>query len=135
MSSIIRLLRDRRGAALAEYGLLLAGITMVSLVAVSVLGGKVGGLVGAVASILPGAWNEQNAPVAVGQLLETRTADLDGDGKVEQRLDMISIADEKSGTPRLGTQLGLGSGSDAAHASSHLYQLGSQPNPFHSGGN
>jgi Flp pilus assembly pilin Flp len=133
VSFIIRLLRDRKGAALAEYGLLLAGITMVSLVAVSVLGGKVGGLVGSVASILPGAWSEQNAPVAVGQLVETRTADADGDGVLEQRLDMIGIADDKSGTPRLGAQLGLGEGSQGEHAASHLYQLGSKPNPFHGG--
>jgi Flp pilus assembly pilin Flp len=135
MSWIIRLLRDRKGAALAEYGLLLAGITMVSLVAVSVLGSKVGGLVGAVASVLPGAWAEQNAPVAVGELLETRTYDGDGDGKVEQRLDMVDIADERSGTARLGFQMGLGRGEEGAHASSHLYQLGSKPNPNHSGGN
>ena len=49
--------RTRRegGAALAEYGLLVAGITMASLVAVSVLGGKVGGLVASVATLLPGS--------------------------------------------------------------------------------
>ena len=36
--------RRRQGAALAEYGLLLAGLTLASMVAVSVLGGKVGGI-------------------------------------------------------------------------------------------
>ena len=45
--------RRQRGAALAEYGLLVAGVTLASLVAVSVLGGKVGGLVASVATLLP----------------------------------------------------------------------------------
>ena len=69
----IRRRKDRRresGAALAEYGLLVAGITMVSLVAVTVLGSKVGGLIGSVATLLPGAYTDQNAPVQVGQMLE-----------------------------------------------------------------
>jgi Flp pilus assembly pilin Flp len=123
-----RLLRDRRGAALAEYGLLLAGITLVSLGAVAVLGGKVGGLVGAVSSILPGAYERQNAPVVVGELLETRISDVNGDGVDEISIDMVGISDQKSNTPRLGSALGLDS-----HGSSHLYQLGSQKNRHHGG--
>jgi Flp pilus assembly pilin Flp len=120
-----RLLRDRKGAALAEYGLLLAGITMVSLVAVSVLGGKVAGLVGAIASVLPGAMAQQNAPVYVGQLIETRTANDNGDHSFEQKLDMVRITDQNQNTPRLGATMGLD-----AHGSSHLYQFGSDENPF-----
>ena len=61
----MRRTRNRRresGAALAEYGLLVAGITMVSLVAVSVLGSKVGGLIGTVGTLLPGAYTDLNAP-------------------------------------------------------------------------
>lgn len=129
MNLLRRIARNRRGAALAEYGLLLAGITMVSLAAVSVLGGKVGGLVGAVASLLPGAYAQQNAPVHVGQLLEVRTGDDNGDGIAEQVLDGVGMVDENAGTARLGTALGLD-----AHGASHLYQLGSDKNPFHSGG-
>lgn len=124
-----RLLRDRRGAALAEYGLLLAGITLVSLGAVAVLGGKVGGLVGSVASILPGAYVEQNAPVLVGDLIETKTEDVNGDGVPEIVVNMVDISDVHSGTARLGTALGLDT-----HGSSHLYQLGSKENPHHGGG-
>ena len=131
MTWMLRMLRDRKGAALAEYGLLLAGITMVSLVAVSVLGSKVGGLVGAVATILPGAFAEQNAPVTVGELVETRSHDDDGDGITQQGIDMLGIVHSNNNTPRLGDQLGLAN--DGGHSSSHLYQLGSDSNPFHGG--
>ena len=68
--------RHRRGAALAEYGLLIAGVTLASLVAVSVLGGKVGGLVASVATLLPGATPADNGIVQVGELIKTnRTSD------------------------------------------------------------
>ena len=57
MKRIKRTDRSRRegGAALAEYGLIVAGVTMVSLVAVSIFGTKVGGLIGSSATLLPGA--------------------------------------------------------------------------------
>ena len=126
--------RNRRresGAALAEYGLLVAGITMVSLAAVSVLGSKVGGLVGTVATLLPGAYQDQNAPVQVGQIMETRTVDANGDGVREIVIDSAAIADDNAigpapAVPRLGQSMGLD-----GHDSSHLYQLGNTRNPFH----
>ncbi len=92
-----RIARNRRrqgGAALAEYGLLVAGIVLVSLVAVSVLGGKVGGLIGSVATLLPGAYTDQNAPVHVGEMIETKTGDINNDGVKEITLDTARIADE-----------------------------------------
>ncbi|MDJ0867833.1 MAG: hypothetical protein QNK03_17140 [Myxococcota bacterium] len=104
----------------------MAGITLVSLVAVSLLGSKVGGLVGSVASMLPGADPSQNAAATVGQLVETRTRDIDGDGRLEVTLDATGIADEGQGTARMGTNLGIDS-----HDASHLIQLGSQGNRFH----
>ncbi len=131
--------RNRRresGAALAEYGLLVAGITMVSLVAVTVLGSKVGGLIGSVATLLPGAYTDQNAPVQVGQMLETRTEDTNGDGVKEIVVDSSRITDDGGGlvgnepsVPRLGQSMGLD-----GHDTSHLYQLGGKSNPFHGGG-
>ncbi len=130
--------RNRRregGAALAEYGLLVAGVTMVSLVGVAVLGGKVGGLIGSVATLLPGAYTDQNAPVQVGQLLETRTEDSNGDGVKEIVVDASRIVDDGGGVvgrepsvPRLGQSMGMD-----GHDTSHLYQLGTQGNPFHGG--
>ena len=105
-----RIMRNRRregGAALAEYGLLVAGIVLVSLVAVSVLGGKVGGLIGTVATLLPGAYTDQNAPVHVG----------DEGG---------ALVGGEPAVPRLGQALGTD-----GHGASHLYQHGSKSNPYH----
>ena len=135
----LRRTRNRRresGAVLAEYGLLVAGITMVSLVAVTVLGSKVGGLIGSVATLLPGAYLDQNAPVQVGQMIETRTEDMNFDGVKEIIIDSAGITDDgggvigpgEAGTPRLGRSLGLDS-----HDTSHLYQLGRGQNPNHTG--
>ena len=125
--------RREGGAALAEYGLLVAGITMVSLVAVTVLGSKVGGLIGSVATLLPGAYTDQNAPVQVGQMIETRTEDTNQDGMKEIVVDVTRLNHEGGGmvgnepaVPRLGQAMGLD-----AHDTSHLYQLGTQGNPFH----
>jgi Flp pilus assembly pilin Flp len=118
--------KGQEGAALAEYALLIAGVVLASLVAVSVLGTKVGGLVSSVAFLLPGAHPELNAPITAGTLMETRVDDVNGDGSTEIVVDASRIADELSDTPRLGTALGLD-----AHDASHLYQQGSKPNPFH----
>ena len=131
--------RGRRegGAALAEYGLIVAGVTMVSLVAVSVFGSKVGGLIGTAATLLPGAYTDMNAPVQIGQLMETRTEDANGDGVREIVVDAAGIVDQGGGvtgsvprTPRLGASMGFN-----AHDTSHLYQLGTNENLFHGGGN
>ena len=117
---------------LVEYGLVVAGIALVCLVAVSVLGSKVGGLIGSVASILPSAYNDQNAPIQVGQILETKTLDTNGDSVKEIVLDAAGITDSNSlvgddpATPRLDQSMGLD-----GHDTSHLYQLGNQSNPFH----
>ncbi|MDG2048571.1 MAG: hypothetical protein P8M78_00280 [Myxococcota bacterium] len=126
--------RRQGGAALAEYGLIVAGVTMVSLVAVSVFGSKVGALIGTSATLLPGASTDQNAPVMVGQLMETRTEDTNGDGVKEIVVDAARIVDSggglvgsDNGTPRLGNSVG---GLDP-HDTSHLVQQGSRENMFH----
>jgi len=139
MKRIKRTDRSRRegGAALAEYGLIVAGVTMVSLVAVSIFGTKVGGLIGSSATLLPGASTNLNAPVQVGQLIETRTEDANGDGVSEIIMDVSRIADQGGGvvgaepsTPRLGASMNLD-----AHDTSHLVQQGNQENMFHGAGN
>jgi Flp pilus assembly pilin Flp len=126
--------RRQSGAALAEYGLLVAGITLVSLVAVTMLGSKVGGLIGSVATLLPGAYFDQNSPVNVGQLIETRREDINADGINEIVVDSAGITHEGGGevgqnVSRLGRGLGIDN-----HDASHLYQLGSHQNPFDGGG-
>lgn len=118
-----RRVRRQRGAALAEYGLLLAGVTLAGMVAVSVLGGKVGGLVASVATLLPGATAQDNAPVQVGRLIETKTDDPNLDGNFEQVLDAQAALHGPANRPtsRLGAALNLGT--DVGETS-HLYQLG-----------
>ena len=115
--------RRQRGAALAEYGLLVAGVTLASLVAVSVLGGKVGGLVASVATLLPGATAEDNGIVQVGRLMETTTS-TGGAGGTVIKLDdqMLHEMGPSGGRPQ--SRLGAGLGLDDASEAAHLYQLG-----------
>ena len=114
--------RRRRGAALAEYGLLLAGLTLASMVAVSVLGGKVGGMIASVATLLPGATAQDNAPVQVGRLIETQTIDSNGDGTFEQVISGQAL-EQNAARPsnRMGSALNM-----QGHEVGHLYQLGDQ---------
>ena len=114
--------RREQGAALAEYGLLLAGLALSAMVAVSVLGGKVGGLIASVATLLPGATAEQSAPVQVGQLIQTTAADMNGDGVLEQVIDSQAMEQNvRRPTGQLGPAMGL-----PAHQAGHLYQLGDE---------
>ena len=88
---------------------------------------------GTVNYVLPGAYTDQNAPVLVGEMMETRTEDTNGDGVKEIVVDASRIVDSGGGlagqepqTPRMGAGMGLN-----AHDTSHLYQLGSKDNMFH----
>ncbi len=114
--------RREQGAALAEYGLLLAGLALSAMVAVSVLGGKVGGLIASVATLLPGSTASQSAVVQVGSLLPTNAADINGDGVLEQVIDAQRVEQNvMRPTGQLGPALGL-----PAHQAGHLYQLGDE---------
>ncbi len=67
-----RLVRERKGAALLEYALLIAGVALIASAAISIFGQKTGDLVAAVAAVLPGAHGSENGPIAIGQLIETK---------------------------------------------------------------
>jgi Flp pilus assembly pilin Flp len=95
-----RLRRDKKGAALLEYALLVAGIALVSLVAVSMLGHKTNDLIASVTAILPGAHADDNGALAAGNLVETKL----NNGIVV--LDVNSIV-ANAGTTRLGNNLHL----------------------------
>ncbi len=58
----------KRGAALVEYGLIVAGVALVSLVAVSVFGGKTSKLFGVAASAIPGATEADNGTIVSGKV-------------------------------------------------------------------
>ena len=115
-----RTARRQQGAALAEYGLLVAGLALSSMVAVSVLGGKVGGMIAAVATLLPGASASDNAPVQVGRLIETQTIEANGDGVFEQVISGQALEQNaQRPTNRMGDALNM-----QGHEVGHLYQLG-----------
>ena len=52
---MFKLLRSKRGAALAEYSLLVAGIMLVGAAGTSLFGHKTADMMGATAAVLPGA--------------------------------------------------------------------------------
>jgi pilus assembly protein Flp/PilA len=66
-----RLLKDRKGQGIVEYGILVGGIALVALAAVAILGHKTTDLVGTVAGALPGAHQEDNAPIVSGKIVAT----------------------------------------------------------------
>jgi Flp pilus assembly pilin Flp len=73
-----RLVRNRRGAALVEYSLLIAGIALIGAAAVSTFGHKTSDMIGAVAAVMPGAHADDNQPMASGKIIET-AANANGD--------------------------------------------------------
>jgi pilus assembly protein Flp/PilA len=73
-----RLRRDRKGAALVEYALLVAGVALIAAAAVSVLGHKTTDMIATVAAILPGAHTDDNNAIQSGHLIETGTVGTGG---------------------------------------------------------
>lgn len=53
----------RKGQALVEYALLIAGIAIVGVVAIAVMGHKISDQFGMMAAILPGAHVDDNKPI------------------------------------------------------------------------
>lgn len=95
--------RRQRGTVMVEYGLLLAGILVVGAAAVSILGHKTNDLIATAATILPGAHEDDNAPIASGKIIETGPVGPDGSLAIDA--DAILDATE---TSRLGTNTGIG---------------------------
>lgn len=63
--------RSKRGAALVEYGLIVAGVALVAAAAVSIFGTKVAGMIGTSAAAMPGAQAQDNGPIGVGKAIAT----------------------------------------------------------------
>lgn len=68
---MFKLLRNRKGQGLVEYALIIAGVTLICAVGISVFGHKVSDMINAVAVILPGAHDADNGPIVSGQIIET----------------------------------------------------------------
>ena len=103
---MFQLLRSKKGAALAEYSLLVAGIMLVGAAGVSVFGHKTSDMMGATAAVLPGAHADDNGPIVSGKIIETTDQGL-GEGGNGIALDVATIAGS-AGQQRLGNQLGTG---------------------------
>jgi len=67
----MRRARKRKGAALVEYAILIAGVAAVALAGVAIFGHKVSDMINMTATVLPGAHAEGNAPISSGKLVET----------------------------------------------------------------
>ena len=93
--------RKQKGAALVEYGLLVAGVALVATAAISIFGTKTSGLIASVATVLPGVQNTDNAPIEAGQLIETTDANT---GLLEVNIDQIN---SNTDTFRLGNNTGV----------------------------
>lgn len=93
-----KLLKNKKGSALVEYGLLIAGVALVSAAAVSVFGHKTNDLISATATILPGAHDDDNGAIISGKLIETTK-----DANNNIILDPAAAA--AVDTPRLGNNI------------------------------
>ena len=70
-----KLLRNKKGAALVEYALVVAGVALISAAAVSIFGHKTSDMLAATATVLPGAHADDNGAIVSGKLIETTGAD------------------------------------------------------------
>lgn len=109
-----RLFKNRKGAALVEYGLLVGGIALIAAGAVSLFGHKTSDIIGTMAAVLPGAHTDDNGPIISGKLIETAPGITAGGGTTGIGLDFTAIA-AGVGTSRLGVNVG-GTGSAASIA-------------------
>ncbi len=102
MNLLAKLFRCKRGAALLEYSLLAAGVSLVAAAGVAMYGHKTTDMIDAVAAILPGAHADDNGPIASGKLIETTPG---GSGQVA--IDIATISTTAVDTPRLANNTGL----------------------------
>ncbi len=96
-----KLIRCKKGAALLEYSLLAAGVSLVAAAGVAVFGHKTTDMISSVAAIMPGAHADDNGPIASGKIIETTGADT---GQIS--VDVPTIV-TNTDTTRLGNNLGL----------------------------
>jgi len=69
-----KLIRNKKGQGLVEYGILVGGIALVALAATAILGHKTTDLIGTVAAALPGAHSEDNGAIVSGYLVNVTSS-------------------------------------------------------------
>ena len=94
-------LSNKKGQGLVEYGLIIAGVSLVCAASISLFGHKTADLVAATAAVRPGAHTDDNAPIVTGKLIETSA---NADGNLSLGTDKIILA---NGQERLGPNLGV----------------------------
>jgi Flp pilus assembly pilin Flp len=97
---MLKLRRNRKGQGLVEYALIIAGVTLIAAVGISVFGHKVSDMIDAVAVILPGAHQGDNGPISSGHIIETTDAS-QGASSAPITIDLNAIQ-SGNGTGRLG---------------------------------
>ncbi|QDU39010.1 hypothetical protein Mal4_33430 [Maioricimonas rarisocia] len=71
LSNSRKMLRNRKGQSLVEYGILIGGVALICLAAVAILGHKSNDLISTVAAALPGAHDDDIGPIVSGKLVNT----------------------------------------------------------------
>lgn len=94
-----QMLKCKKGAALVEYALLVAGVALIGSASVSIFGHKTSDMIAATAAIAPGAHADDNGPIVSGKLIETTAAGTD-----PISLDIAGIV-ANQGTERLGNNV------------------------------
>lgn len=102
---------NKKGQGLVEYGLIIAGVALVCAASIAIFGHKTADLVAATAAVLPGAHNDDNAPIVTAKLIET-AADADGNLNLNMGDGSTTGIVANSDTPRLGNNFGLDSATD-----------------------
>lgn len=113
MSKLVRRLlrksRNKKGAALVEYALIIAGVALIGAAAVSIFGHKVSDMLGTAAAVLPGAHADDNAPIVSGKTIETspnaQGTDQGGNSQQGIGLDVNKIT-QSNGKARLADGVG-----------------------------
>jgi pilus assembly protein Flp/PilA len=108
-----RLIQCKKGAALVEYALLVAGVALIGAASVATFGHKTNDMIGMVATILPGAHTDDNAPIVSGKIIETTNAATHA-GAAGPAIGLDASATGKilagNGTDRLDANLGFSDG-------------------------
>ena len=104
-----RLLGDKKGAALVEYALIIAGVALIAAATVSVFGHKTNDMLATAAAVLPRAHADDNAPIVSGKTIETspnaQGVDQGGNAQSGIGLDVNAIT-QSNGKARLADSVG-----------------------------
>lgn len=104
-----RLRRSDAGATLAEYALIIAGVTLIGAASVSVFGHKVTDMFATGAAVLPGAHADDNAPIVSGRAIETspNAQGVDQGGNNQQGIGLdVNAITQGNGKARLSEGVG-----------------------------